>query len=122
MDAEWLELAIALGFDGKQTRATRFDMRVARHSALVCVETGIGKERSGLDARERGGAVAHDGRLKRWNVDGSSHGAPFGSSFVSLGKLIHESKPWSTKKFEKGNYLTELTRDCAKMRIPHGGI
>lgn len=42
--AEWLELAVALGYDGKQTRATRFDMRVAGLFVLVCVGTGIGKE------------------------------------------------------------------------------
>lgn len=103
MDPEWLELAVALGYDGEQARASLFDMGGAGFSVLAGVNAGIGKERSRLDTCERRGAVAHDSRLVCWDVNGSSHDAPFGSSVVSLGKLIHESKPWSTKKFEEGN-------------------
>ena len=103
MDPEWLELAVALGNDREQARASLFDMGGAGFSALVGVNAGIGKERGRLDTCERRGAVAHDSRLVCWDVNGSSHDAPFGSSVVSLGKLIHESKPWSTKKFEEGN-------------------
>ncbi|MCG4849804.1 hypothetical protein L0P44_14195, partial [Streptococcus gordonii] len=73
MDPEWLELAVALGYDGEQARASPFDMGGAGFSVLVGVNAGIGKERCRLDARERGGAVAHDRCLKRWNVYGSSH-------------------------------------------------
>lgn len=103
MDPEWLELAVALGYDGKQARASLFDMGGAGYSVLVGVNAGIGEERSRLDTCERRGAVAHDGRLVCWYVNGSSHVAPFEPLLVSLGKLIHESKPWSTKKFEEGN-------------------
>ena len=103
MDPEWLELAVALGYDGEQARASLFDMGGAGLSVLVGVNAGIGKERSRLDTCERRGAVAHDSRLVCWDVNGSSHVAPFEPSLVNLGKLIHESKPWSTKKFEEGN-------------------
>ena len=103
MDSEWLELAVALGYDGEQARASLFDMGGAGFSVLVGVNAGIGKERSRLDTCERRGAVAHDSRLVCWDVNGSSHVAPFEPLLVSLGKLIHESKPWSTKKFEEGN-------------------
>lgn len=103
MDSERLDLAVALGYDGEQARASLFDLGDAEFSVLVGVNAGIGKERSRLDACERRGAVAYDSRLICWDVNGSSHVAPFESSFVSLGKLIHESKPRSTKKFEEGN-------------------
>ena len=100
MDPERLELAVALGYDGEQARASLFDLNDAEFSVLVGVNAGIGKERSRLDTCERRGAVAHDSRLVCWDVNGSSHVAPFEPSIVRLGKLIHESKPWSTKKFE----------------------
>lgn len=103
MDSERLELAVALGYDGEQARASLFDLNDAEFSVLVGVNAGIGKERSRLDTCERRGAVAHDSRLVCWDVNGSSHVAPFELSLVSQGKLIHESKPWSTKKFEQGN-------------------
>lgn len=103
MDPERLELAVSLGYDGEQARASLFDLSDAEFSVLVGVNAGIGKERSRLDTCERRGAVAHDSRLVCWDVDGSSHVAPFDPSLVSLGKLIHESKLWSTKKFEEGN-------------------
>lgn len=78
MDPERLELAVAFGYDGEQARASLFDLSDAEFSVLVGVNAGIGKERSWLDTCERRGAVAHDCRLKRWDVYGSSHGAPSG--------------------------------------------
>lgn len=77
MDPERLELAVALGYDGEQARASLFDMGGAGFSVLVGVNVGIGKERSRLDTCERRGAVAHDSRLVCWDVNGSSHVTPF---------------------------------------------
>lgn len=48
VDPEWLELAVALGYDGEQARASLFDMGGAGFSVLVGVNAGIGKERSCL--------------------------------------------------------------------------
>lgn len=45
VDAERLELAVALSYDGKEMCTTRFDMGVAGFAVLTCVGTGIGKER-----------------------------------------------------------------------------
>lgn len=83
VDPEWLELAVALGYDGEQARASLFDMGGAGFSVLVGVNAGIGKERSRLDTCERRGAVAHDSRLVCWDVNGSSHGAPYGSKLLA---------------------------------------
>lgn len=98
VDAERVKLAIALGDNVEQARAAFCDGFGCGRAVPVGVGAWIGKERCRLDARERGRAVAHDCCLKRWDVYGSSHVAPFESSLVSLGKLIHESKPRSTKK------------------------
>ncbi|MFR7798499.1 MAG: hypothetical protein ACLU37_10750 [Collinsella sp.] len=45
MDSEWLKLAVALGYDGEQARASLFDMGGAGFSVLVGVNAGIGKEK-----------------------------------------------------------------------------
>lgn len=83
VDAERLEFSVALSYDGKEMCTTHFDMGVAGLAVLTCVDAGIGKERCRLDARERGRAVAHDCCLKRWDVYGSSHGAPYGSKLLA---------------------------------------
>ena len=96
VDAERVKLAIALGDNVEQACSVFCDWRGRARTILMGVDAGIGKERCRFDARERGGAVAHDCCLKRWDVYGSSHGAPYRSKLlakenlytkVSLGQL-----------------------------------
>lgn len=50
LDAERIELVIALSDNVEQTRSTIFDCRGCARAVLTGVDAGIGKERSGLDA------------------------------------------------------------------------
>lgn len=79
VDAERVKLAIALGDNVEQACSAFCDGFGCGRAVPVGVGAWIGKERCRLDARERGRAVAHDCCLKRWDVYGSSHGAPYGS-------------------------------------------
>ena len=73
VDAEWVKFAIALGDNVEQASSAFCDGFGCSRAVPVGVGAWIGKERCRLDARERRGAVAHDCRLKRWEVYGSSH-------------------------------------------------
>ena len=83
MDAERIKLVIAPGDNVEQTYSALCDWRGRARTILMGVDAGIGKERCRLDARKRGGAVAHDCCLKRWDVYGTSHGAPYGSKLLA---------------------------------------
>lgn len=75
MHAERIKLVIALGDNVEQAYSAICDWRGRACTVMIGVDAWIGKERRRFDARERGGAVANNRRLKRWDVNGSSHGA-----------------------------------------------